>query len=83
MSSQDGVPLGGYPHPDLAGGYPIPGWGYPKVHLHPNLAGVTPCPDLVPITGVLLPGKDMGSVEVLWDRDGDGIPLPDVDRLKI
>ena len=31
----------------------------------------TPCPDLGPVSGVL-PRKDMGSVEVLWD--GDGVP---------
>ena len=42
--------------PSLAGGYSIMG---------------TPCPDLGPVSGVL-PRKDMGSVEVLWD--GDGVP---------
>ena len=62
---------GGYPSlarggtPSLAGGTPYRGNPWPGLEYPLER-------DLGPVTGVL-PGKDMGPVEVLWD--GDGVPL--------
>ena len=58
-------PARGY-HPWLGvGGCPIPGQGG-------TLSWGTPHPDLVPVTGVPPPRKDIGPVKVLWD--GDKLP---------
>ena len=68
----------GIPHPWLgvpqSWGIPIVTW--PGGGVTPSLAEGysimgTLCPDLGPVTEVL-PRKDMGQVEVLWD--GDGVP---------
>ena len=63
-------PIQGGIYPGRGGGVPIlaregtyPGWGVPPSW------GTFPCPDLGLVTGVP-PRKDMGPVEVLWDRDG-------------
>ena len=77
------------PHPDLAGGYPIPGYPPPGTGGSPwkgpgTSHWGTPRKDMGTVEVLwdgegVPPRKDMGPVEILWD--GDGVP-PGVNRLK-